>query len=79
MMMILCLHVFNSILKYVIHVHCRSVRDSPWLLDEGWEGETVHGYWMKAGEGETVHGYLMKGRCKLTLPPHSTETKVTLY
>ena len=18
-------------------------------LDEGWEGETVHGYWMKAG------------------------------
>ena len=41
--------ILNSIHKYVIHVHCRSVRDSPWLLDEGWEGETVHGYWMKAG------------------------------
>ena len=53
---IMCV-ILNFIRKYVIHVHCRSVRDSPWLLDEGWEGA-----WLldEGWEGETVHGYWMK-------------------
>ena len=39
--------------------------NSPWLLDEGWEGETVHGYWMK-------------GRCKLTSTLHCDKGDIVL-
>ena len=39
-------------------------------MDEGWEGETVHGYWMKAGRVRVD-----EGKIKLTSPPHSSVRK----